>query len=109
MTWQEGGAWPGDAIRFEEPIWGRRSQRHQDEIVGKRLITAQVAVEDGEWITLDISEVEILEYRLPGRPKAVKKSERRKRRNIERGRPQRLAWSDEEARAMVARDRGRKG
>ena len=47
----------GDPIRFEEPIWGRKSPRHQDEIVGRRIVTAQVMDEEGEWLWIEIKEV----------------------------------------------------
>jgi hypothetical protein len=97
----------GDPTRFEEPIWGCKSPRHQDEIVGRRIVTAQVTDEEGEWLWIEIKEVEILEYKLRGQPAPLKKRIRRRRRTVEGGRPQRWEWSDEGARMVVARDAGK--
>jgi hypothetical protein len=71
--------------------------------IGDRLVTAEVIAEDAEsgFLTLLVREDRILEDKTAKKTiRPLKKDEkiRRKRATLERGRPERLLWSDESAR-----------
>jgi hypothetical protein len=97
-----------DVIRWKEPVFKNR-RRGQPARVGDRLVTAEVlreADEDG-WVHLLVRHSEVLSVKtswqlsdvlLP----ATGTETRRRLRTIVRGNPERLAWSDESARAIVA-------
>jgi hypothetical protein len=97
-----------DVIRWKEPVFKNR-RRGQPVRVGDRLVTAEVlreADKDG-WVYLLVRHSEVLSVKtswqlsdvlLP----ATGKETRRRLRTIVRGNPERLAWSDESARAIVA-------
>jgi hypothetical protein len=96
-----------DVIRWEEPVFKNR-RRGQPALVGDCLVTAEVlreADKDG-WVHLLVRRSEVLsvktswqlsDVQLP----AMEKETRRRLRMIVRGNPERLAWSDESARAIV--------
>jgi hypothetical protein len=74
--------------------------------IGDRLVTAEVIAEDAEsgFLTLLVREDRILEDKTAKKTiRPLKKDEkiRRKRATLERGRPERLLWSDESARAAL--------
>lgn len=94
----------GDVIQWTENIivehWTGRGKRRKKELlsVGEIQIAAQLLRGEGEWIYLEVREVEILEDRSEGR-KALRVPEvgrdiRRKRNTVEKGKPRRLAWKD---------------
>jgi hypothetical protein len=97
-----------DVVRWKESVWEKRSRRRNARVinVGERVVTAEVLREDAEgWVYLLTRACAVLSERLPGRKVPVlPKGEnlRRKRRTIERGNPERLLWSDESVRAIVA-------
>ncbi len=97
-----------DVVRWKESVWEKRSRRRNARAVnvGERVVTAEVLREDAEgWVYLLTRACVLSSERIPGRkvtllPKGG--NLRRKRRTIERGKPERLLWSDESARAIVA-------
>jgi hypothetical protein len=104
-----GGFIEADVIRWKEGVFakpGRRSKRAIN--IGDLLVIAEVlrdAEEDG-WVYLLIRGCEVVSE------KTVKKIERlkngmevkRQRSTIMRGKPERLRWSDEGARALLRVD-----
>ena len=94
-----------DVIRWKEPVFKNR-QRGQPTRTGERLVTAEVLREadrDG-WVCLLVRRSEVLtswqrsDVLLPAKDQET----RRRLRTILRGNPERLTWSDESARAIVA-------
>lgn len=89
-----------DVIRWKESAWERRgrSKRSSAVNVGDRMVTGEVIREDGEgWVHVLVRRYAVVSEK-PGRQVALlaKGAEvRRKRRTIERGKPERLLWSDE--------------
>jgi hypothetical protein len=98
----------GHIIRWKEAVWEKRGPRQGRAVhIGDRLVTAEVIAEDAEsgFVTLLVREDRILEDKTAKKTiRPLKKDERirRKRATLERGRPERLLWSDESARAALA-------
>ena len=96
-----------DVVRWKESVWERRSRRRNARVVnvGERVVTAEVLRVDAEgWVHLLTRACAVSSERIPGRKVPVLPKDhkiRRKRRTIERGKPERLLWSDESARAIV--------
>jgi hypothetical protein len=97
-----------DVIRWKEPVFKNR-RRGQPARVGDRLVTAEVLREAGKdgWVYLLVRRSEVLSvktsWQLPDvLLPATGKETRRRLPTILRGDPERLAWSDESARAIVA-------
>jgi|SRR5579862_5103587 len=97
-----------DVIRWKEPVFKNR-RRGQPTRVGERLVAAEVlrAPDKDGWVYLLVRGTEVVSARtgwslsdvlLP----ATGKETKRRLPTIVRGNPQRLAWSDESARAIVA-------
>ena len=95
-----------DVIRWKEGVWERRgrSKKSRAVNVGDRMVIAEVIREDAEgWVDLLIRGGGVSSEK-PGRKVAALAKDqpvRRKRRTIERGKPERLRWSDESARAVL--------
>jgi hypothetical protein len=97
-----------DVIRWKEPVFKNR-WRGQPALVGDRLVTAEVlreADQDG-WVYLLVRHSEVVSVRTSWQLSDVQlpatgKETQRRLRTILRGNPERLAWSDESARAIVA-------
>jgi|GEM_PF-635350 len=97
-----------DVIRWKEPVF--RNRRHgRAARVGERVVTAEVLGEDDKdgWVYLLVRASTVVsaymgwsasDVLLP----ATGAQTRRKRSTLVRGNPERLAWSDESARAIVA-------
>jgi hypothetical protein len=96
-----------DVIRWKEPVFKDRWYG-QPVLVGDRQVTAEVLREADEhgWVYLLVRHSEVVSVRtswqlsdvlLP----ATGTETRRRLRTILRGNPERLAWSDESARAIV--------
>ena len=103
-----------DVIRWKEGVWERRSRRKNARAVnfGDRIVTGEVIQDDGDgWVRILVRRSEIVSEK-PGRRIAPlpKESEiRRKRSTIERGKAERLLWSDETARgALISRFLGKR-
>jgi len=96
-----------DVVRWKEGVWERRSHRRNARAVnvGDRVVTAEVVREDADgWVYL-FTRACAMSSEKPGRKVtllAKGQEVRRKRRTFERGKPERLLWSDESARALLA-------
>ena len=96
-----------DVIRWKESVFAARKKRSARALkTGERLVIAEV-LRDGEedgWVRLLIRGCEILSERTQKKVEKLKNGSevKRQRRTIMRGKPERLAWSDESARALLA-------
>ena len=93
-----------DVIRWTEGIYDRR-KRGKALRIGERLIAAEV-IERGKdgWVKLLVRACTITKDEFAGRPIILLKAGeilRRGEKTILRGKPQRLLWNDETARAAV--------
>lgn len=105
----------GDVVEWTENIleerWVGRGKNRRKELpsVGEVRIAAQLLREEGDWIFLEVREIEVLEDRSEGKRAlplpAVGKEIRRKRNTVERGKPKRLQWKDGSAPAECVRTR----
>ena len=93
-----------DVIRWNEGVWQKpRRRRGRAVNVGDRVVIAEVIRDDGGWVGLLVRGCTIASEK-PGRkvlPLAKNMDVRRKRHTIEKGKPERLLWSDESARALL--------
>lgn len=93
-----------DVIRWNEVVWHKpRGRRGRTVNIGDRSVIAEVIRDEGEWVDVLIRGCTVVSEK-PGRkvmPLAKGQEVRRKRRTIERGKPERLLWSDESARASI--------
>jgi len=93
-----------DVIRWNEGVWHKpRGRRGRTVNIGERLVIAEVIRDEAEWVDVLIRGCNVVSEK-PGRkvvPLLKGQEVRRKRRTIERGKPERLLWSDESARALV--------
>lgn len=94
-----------DVIRWNEAVWHKpRGRRGRTLNIGERLVIAEVIRDEAEWVDVLIRGCTLV-IEKPGRkvfPLLKGQEVRRKRRTIERGKPERLLWSDESARAILA-------
>ena len=93
-----------DVIRWSEGVWQKpRRGRGRAVNVGDRVVIAEVIRDDGEWVDLLVRDCTVANEK-PGHkvlPLAKNAAVRRKRHTIEKGKPERLLWSDESARALI--------
>lgn len=93
-----------DVIRWNEGVWQKPRRRNGRSVkVGDRVVVAEVLRDDGEWLDLLIRDCAVSQE-IAGIPSAqlAKNTEvRRKRHTIEKGKPERLLWSDETVRALL--------
>lgn len=99
-----GGFIEADVIRWTEGVWRKpRRNRGRSVNIGDRVVIAEVIRDDGEWVDLLVRACAIarensgLENMLLAKDSEV----RRKRHTIEKGKPERLLWSDETVRALL--------
>ena len=99
-----GGFIEADVIRWKEGVWQKpRRRRGRTVNIGERVVIAEVIRDEGGWLDLLVRDCTIASEK-PGRkvlPLARNVEVRRKRRTIQKGKPERLLWSDESARALV--------
>ena len=97
-----------DVVRWTEGVWERRTWRGKARKLGERRVTAEVLREADEngWVRLLVRGCETVSEKPMRRPKTLllqKGTEiKRGRKTILRGTPERLTWSDESARSIVA-------
>ena len=95
----------GDVVRWKEAVWAEKGRRKKRLIkIGERRMTAEVmSTEPKGFVYLSVLKCEILANLAARVLEPFKKGElvRRARRTIGRGSGERLAWSDEGARAHV--------
>jgi hypothetical protein len=93
-----------DVIRWNEGVWHKpRGRRGRTVNIGERQVIAEVIRDEGDWVDLLVRDCTVSSEK-PGRkvlPLAKKLEVRRKRRTIQKGKPQRLLWSDESVRALL--------
>jgi hypothetical protein len=94
-----------DVIRWKEDVWQRPKRKRGDAVhLGDRIVTAEVIRDEDGWVDLLIRGYAV-SHEIPGRKVEVlaKGTEiHRQRSTIERGKPERLKWSDETARSLLA-------
>ncbi|MDA1315817.1 MAG: hypothetical protein O2968_21045 [Acidobacteria bacterium] len=92
-------------VRWKEAVWVEKGRRKKRLIkVGERQVTVEVLTTDQKGcVSLTVLKCEILANLAARVLEPYKKGEllRRARRTIGRGSGERLAWSDEDARAHV--------
>lgn len=94
-----------DVIRWTEGEWRRpRRRRGRAVNIGDRVVIAEVIRDEGGWVDLLVRDCTILseKFGLKVLPLAKNAPVRRKRHTVEKGKPERLLWSDESARALLA-------
>lgn len=96
-----------DVIRWKEGVFDRRRGGKNALRIGERIVVAEVLQSgvDG-WVRLLIRACAIMLDEIVGKSVPGLKLEveiRRAKKTILRGKPERLEWSDESARAIVAR------
>ena len=96
-----------DVIRWKEGVFERRGPRGRRAInIGSRLVIAEVLTEpDSEgWALLLVIGFEVVSEAPGKRLVPIKKGTKTKRKlkTLVRGRAERLPWSDESARSMLA-------
>lgn len=96
----------GDVVRCKETVWIEKGRRKKKLIkIGERRVTAEVLTTTDRkgFVRLSVYKCEILAVLEARVMEPFKKGEsiRRARRTIGRGSGERLAWSDEDARAHV--------
>jgi hypothetical protein len=93
-----------DVIRWSEGVWQKpRRNRGRAVNAGDRLVVAEVIRDEEGWADLLIRDC-IIASEKPGHkalPLGKNAAVRRKRHTIEKGKPERLLWSDETVRALL--------
>ena len=99
-----GGFIEADVVRWTESVWQDLARGPVHAVnTGERLVVAEVLRVDGEWVELLVRDCRVVSE-MPGwilEPLANGQKVRRKRRTIERGKPERLLWSDEGVRTLL--------
>jgi hypothetical protein len=95
-----------DVIRWKERVYlNRPSRRGRGVKIGERVMTAEVlkGPDSRGWVRLLVRQCEpLVEYTVRKLPSYMNGAEiKRARKTIMRGSPERLTWSDENARAVV--------
>lgn len=94
-----------DVVRWTEGIYEkRRSKRAKARRIGERLISAEVIEDSDGWLTLLVRACVITQDLYAGTTIPILRigdTIKRARRTVERGKPERLAWSDESVRDTV--------
>lgn len=99
-----------DVIRWTEGIYEKRRRKNaKSQRIGQRQVTAEVieATKDG-WLKLLVRANVITKDDYAGsRIPALKTGDqiKRARKTVERGKSERLLWSDESARNLIAKER----
>jgi hypothetical protein len=96
----------GDVVRWKEFVYApRRSRKAKPQRLGERFVAAEVVkANDGKgWIGLLVRKCEILAEFAVRKPPLISVGTEvtRSIKTVLRGKPERLLWSDESARAIV--------
>jgi hypothetical protein len=96
-----------DVIRWTEGVFRPRRGKGRAAKLGERLLVAEVLRQDSEWVYLLVRHCEVvsvmtgrLERQVPLLHNGTET--KRKRNTIARGKAERLLWSDENVRSMIA-------
>ncbi len=101
----EDGFIEADVIRWKESAWERWGPRSARAVnIGDRWVTAEVLREEEGWVYLLVRGCKVVTEKTARKVKVLKKGSetKRKRKTIMRGKPERLAWSEESVRAVLA-------
>jgi hypothetical protein len=93
-----------DVIRWNEGVWQKpRRRRGRAVNIGDRVIIAEVLRDEGGWLDLLIRGCTVASEKTGCKVStlATNLEIRRKRHTIEKGKPERLLWSDETVRAEL--------
>jgi hypothetical protein len=93
-----------DVIRWNEGVWQKpRGRRGRAVNTGDRVVIAEVLRDEGGWLDLLIRGGAVASEKPGHRVSALATNLeiRRKRHTIEKGKPERLLWSDETVRAVL--------
>jgi len=99
-----GGFVEADVIRWNEGVWQKpRRRRGRAVNIGDRVVIAEVVRDEGGWVDLLVRGCSVASEKFGCKvlPLAKNAPVRRKRHTIEKGKPERLLWSDESARALL--------
>lgn len=102
-----GGFIAADVIRWKEAVYEKRGRRGRSVRAGERVVVAEVlkGVDEYGWVHLLLRHCEVVSE-VQGRAVRtmlpVDSMTKRKFNTIVRGKPERLLWSDESARALLA-------
>jgi xanthine/CO dehydrogenase XdhC/CoxF family maturation factor len=99
-----GGFIEADVIRWNEGVWQKpRGRRGRTVNAGERMVIAEVIRDEGGWVDLLVRDCTIASEKPGGKVLLLAKNAevRRKRRTIQKGKPERLLWSDETVRALL--------
>ena len=97
----------GDVVRWTEAVWlepKRKTKKKRAEKIGERRVTAAVLTVDNKgFVRLSVIHDEILANKYGMPLKSLKKDQVivKKRATIARGKPERMKWSEETARALA--------
>jgi hypothetical protein len=97
-----------DVIRWKEGVYLPRRRKNAKALkLGDRVVAAEVLREDEEWVYLLVRQCELASVRTGRLPREVPllhagDEVKRKRKTIVRSKPDRLTWTDESARALLA-------
>lgn len=96
-----------DVIRWKEGVFKPRRGKGKAVKLGDRLMVAEVLRQDNEWVYLLVRHCELASVTTGNLPRQVPLlhngiETKRKRNTIVRGKAERLRWSDESARSMIA-------
>jgi hypothetical protein len=93
-----------DVIRWSEGVWQKpRRKKGRSVHVGDRTVIAEVIRDHDGWVDLLVRDSTVTSEK-PGcriAPLAKNLEVRRKRHTIEKGKPERLLWTDETVRALL--------
>lgn len=98
-----------DVIRWTEGIFEKRRGKNARSVrIGERQVTAEVLqMTDDGWLRLLVRACVIIRNDFAGRripPLQLNAEIRRARKTIAKGKPERLLWSDEDARRTIVRN-----
>jgi len=92
-------------VRWKESAWERWGPRSTRAVnIGDRWVTAEVLREEEGWVYLLVRGCKVLTEKTARQVKTLRKGSeiKRKRKTIMRGKPERLTWSDESVRSVLA-------
>jgi hypothetical protein len=93
-----------DVIRWNDGVWKKpRRRRGRAVNIGDLLVVAEVLRDEGGWLTLLVRGCTVTSEKTSYKVStlATNLEIRRKRHTVEKGKPERLLWSDETARAVL--------
>lgn len=110
MTWVsfEGEFLESDVIRWTEAIWAPNRRKKQKRPWGTQEVTGQITAIDGDFTTIKVMKAEIRENHIAKtlNPYRTDVTIKKKKQTLLKGNPQRMLWSDEDARESLCEGNG---